>query len=74
MNDEFLEVIVKEVHHWPSCPCGSCSAERARRQSPSKRVLRMSVSAATLLGIIPSRQSDSGSFARDLMLKSGKDC
>lgn len=72
MNDEFLEVVVKEVHHWPSCPCRSCQAERARRQYPSRHIVCLSVPAASLLGFIPP-QRPSGSYARDLMLKANMD-
>ena len=72
MNSEFLEVIIREVHHWPSCPCRSCEAERARQQFPSKHILSLSVPAASLLGFVPPARP-SGSLARDLMLKSKMD-
>lgn len=70
MSSEFIEVIVKEVHHWPSCPCPTCSHERARCQFPNKRIVNLSPQAARLLNFIPPLQP-SGSLARELTL-SGK--
>jgi hypothetical protein len=67
MNDELIEVVVKELHHWPSCPCPTCSQERERRQFPQKRIVSLSPPAARLLNFIP-RLQPSGSLAREINL------
>lgn len=68
MDSEFLEVVVKEVHHWPSCPCRTCSAERVRRSHSGRHVLSLSPFAARLFNLIPPLRP-SGSLAREIALK-----
>lgn len=69
MDSEFIEVIVKEVHHWPTCSCKTCGAERTRRLLPSRRVVSLSPPAASLFGYVPPPRP-SGSLARELTLSS----
>ena len=66
MNDpNMLEVIRVEHHLWRTCPCEHCKAERERREPPSDSPLRsMSVEAALVLGLIPSRCPEGSLAAR----------
>jgi hypothetical protein len=67
MNDGLLVVTVREVHHWPTCPCSKCEQERAKRTPSGTHVKRISPEAAHILRFIPAR-SPHGSLARELML------
>ncbi len=72
MNDEWLVVVTKSIHHWKTCSCPVCGRERARRTPSGTHVKRISPEAAYILRFIPAR-SPHGSLARELMLSEEED-
>lgn len=68
--EDLFEVVRREVHYLPSCPCLDCSNERERRaqeyRTPADGLIRLLTPvAAFTMRLIP-RLNKSGSVARDL--------
>ena len=72
MNDsDVFEVVRRELHWLPDCPCDACVMERERRSrlSSFRHPLKsISVSTACALGFIKRRSPD-GSLAKELMTR-----